>query len=90
MQTKHDEYDMTTLQMNAQIQQNLAIIQKDEGMTEQLLRYMQQLVKKLQSKEKATEEKKHFALQDYCGILDTQGKTDRELIDEYLEEKYGV
>jgi len=81
---------MTTLQLNAQIQQNLAIIQKDEGMTEQLLRYMQRMVKKLQSKENAVEEKRHFSLQDYCGILDTEGKTDRELIDEYLEEKYGV
>jgi len=81
---------MTTLQMNAQIQQNLAIIQQDEGLTEQLIKYMQRLVKKLQSKEKMGEEEKHFALQDYCGILDTQGKTDRELIDEYLEEKYSV
>jgi len=81
---------MTTIQMNAQIQQGLSILQKDEGMMRQVAKLVQKLVKQLQSKEDTVAEEKHFALQDYCGILDTQGKTDRELIDEYLEEKYGV
>gem|GEM_PF-479825 len=83
--------DMTTMQLDAQIQQGLSILQKDEGMMRQVAQLVQKLVKQLQKQEKkADAEEKHFALQDYCGILDTQGKTDRELLDEYLEEKYGV
>jgi len=82
---------MTTMQLDAQIQQGLSILQKDEGMMRQVAQLVQKLVKQLQKQEKkADAEEKHFALQDYCGILDTQGKTDRELLDEYLEEKYGV
>ena len=76
--------------MNAQIRQNLAIIQQDEGLTQQLVKYMQRLVKKLQSKEAAAAEKKHYEHEALCGILAGVDKTDRELIDEYLEEKYGV
>jgi len=42
---------MTTLQMNAKLQQNLAFIQKDEGMMQQLLKYTQRLVNKMKREE---------------------------------------
>jgi len=82
---------MTTMQMNAQIQQGLTIIQNDEGMMRQVAQYVQKLVKQFQKREKkAVAEKKHYEHEDLCGIIAGVEQTDRELIDEYLEEKYGV
>jgi len=41
--------------MNAQIQQNLAIIQQDEGLTARLARYMQRLVNQMKREKEETE-----------------------------------
>lgn len=43
-----------------------------------------------QPKKATTEpERDYYTLDELCGMFQT-GKTDRELIDEYLDEKYGV
>jgi len=46
---------MTTIQLNAQIQRNLSFIQKDEGMTARLARYMQRLVNQMKREKAETE-----------------------------------
>jgi len=42
---------MTTMQMNAQIQQNLSILKDDEGMMRRVANYLQRLVKQKQKEE---------------------------------------
>jgi len=81
---------MTTVQVNAQIQQGLSILSKDEGMMRQVAQYIQRLVNKMKKNEKSEVVQKHYKHEILCGIIDAKGATDRELINEYLSEKYGV
>jgi len=80
---------MTTVQVNAQIQQGLSILSKDEGMMRQVAQYIQRLVNQMKKKESSSTQQTH-PLQEFRGIFADETKSDRELINEYLEEKYGV
>jgi len=79
---------MTTLQMNAQIQKGLRILQDDEGMMRQVVQLVQKLVKQHQKEDNI--DVANHPLAEFRGMFKGIAKTDRELIDEYLEDKYGV
>jgi len=81
---------MTTLQMNAQLQQNLAFIQKDEGMTQQLLRYTQRLVNKMKREETEYISKEEILRGIDEGLrevkLAREGKVETKTLQELIDE----
>jgi len=81
---------MTTMQINAQIQQNIAFIQKDEDMTQQLLRYTQRLVNKMKREETeyiSKEEILRGINEGLCEVkLAMEGKAETKTLQELIDE----
>jgi len=76
--------------MNAQLQQNLAFIQKDEGMTQQLLRYTQRLVNKMKREETEYISKEEILRGINEGLrevkLAMEGKVETKTLQELIDE----
>lgn len=75
----------TTINISLDVPQSYQL----DTLKQELTEYAKKLVAKAKPKAKAKAEKQHYAFETLRGFAETDA-SDEELLDEYLEEKYGI
>ena len=75
----------TTINISLDVPQSYQL----DTLKQELTEYAKKLVAKAKLKAKAKAEKQHYAFEALRGFAQTDA-SDEELLDEYLEDKYGI